>query len=450
MGEVKTKIYLENASDIILKEEGYKKDVRALEVEALIDTGAMMMMLPQDIVEKLGLKKKGSAIVTYADERKEEREIAGIVKINIDGRAMESDCIVGPPFSEPLIGQIVLERLDLVVDCAKQALGPRPESPSLPLIKMKKFKIGGKKMKKLTSWILGVLLIAGAVSAAEKGETSAAFLKLTGGARPAGLGDCYIGLSDDVSACYFNPAGLTQIERKEGLFMLLRPMTKVDDLIMSFGGFALPLPYGAFGLSFTYYGYGEMDKITGEDNNGNPKKDGKWSAYDFALSSSFARKIKENLGLGGSLKVINGKIDDESAIAFAIDVGGLYNTPKEGLKIGVALKNLGSKMTYDNDPFGLPLSLKAGVSYRLSNIPLLILSDLTIPNDNNPYIGIGVEYKPRDIFSIRGGYKTGPSDEGSGLTIGLGTEYGAYNFDYAYQPYGKLGDSHRVSVLAKF
>ncbi len=310
-------------------------------------------------------------------------------------------------------------------------------------------------MKKVLCGILGMLLIGSiGFGVNKKGETSAAFLKLTGGARAAGMGDCYIGLSDDVSACYFNPAGLAQLEQKEGLFMFLRPMTSVESLVMSFGAIAIPLPYGVFGGAFTYYSYGEMDKITGATSDGDPIKDKTWTAYDFAMSTSFAKNVKENLALGGSLKVVNGKIDDENGIAFAIDLGGLYKTPKNGLNIGVALKNLGSKMTYDNDPFGLPLSLKLGVSYDLFTIknfpPILILSDLTIPNDNNLYIGMGIEYKPRDIFSIRLGYKTGPEDEGKGITIGLGTEYSSYNFDYAYQPFGKLGDSHRVSVLAKF
>lgn len=50
---------------------------------------------------------------------------------------MNTDCIVGPPLSEPLIGQIVLEALDLVTDCTNRTLSPRPESPDSPLLKLK-------------------------------------------------------------------------------------------------------------------------------------------------------------------------------------------------------------------------------------------------------------------------------------------------------------------------
>ena len=50
---------------------------------------------------------------------------------------VDTDCIVGPPLSEPLIGQIVMEALDLVADCTNRTLGPRPESPDSPLLKLK-------------------------------------------------------------------------------------------------------------------------------------------------------------------------------------------------------------------------------------------------------------------------------------------------------------------------
>lgn len=50
---------------------------------------------------------------------------------------MVTDRIIGPPLCEPLIGQLVLEELDLVVDCSRKILGPRPESPNLPSLKVK-------------------------------------------------------------------------------------------------------------------------------------------------------------------------------------------------------------------------------------------------------------------------------------------------------------------------
>ena len=64
------------------------------------------------------------------------RRVAGPVTVQIGNRFMNADCFIGPPSSEPLIGQIVLEALDLVADCANRTVGPCPESPDSPLLKL--------------------------------------------------------------------------------------------------------------------------------------------------------------------------------------------------------------------------------------------------------------------------------------------------------------------------
>lgn len=139
MGEVKVEVELENAGDREVARRGYLQEgqIRSAKVPILVDSGAVMLMLPQDLVEALGLSEVGKAIVTYADERKEERPIAGIVTVKVGNRLTSVNCVVGPPNSEPLLGQIVLEAMDLLVDCAQQKLIPRPESPFLPLLKLK-------------------------------------------------------------------------------------------------------------------------------------------------------------------------------------------------------------------------------------------------------------------------------------------------------------------------
>ena len=139
MGEITVDVELENPGDRALFERGYgqESEIRRSTVEAIVDTGAVMSMLPQNVVERIGVGVHGIAIVTYADERKEERPIAGPLTLRICNRVMSTDCIVGPPLSEPLVGQIVLEALDLIADCTNRILTPRPESPDYPLLKLK-------------------------------------------------------------------------------------------------------------------------------------------------------------------------------------------------------------------------------------------------------------------------------------------------------------------------
>lgn len=139
MGEVKVELELENAADREMARRGYisEEEVRTAKIKALVDSGAVMLVLPQDLVEALGLREVGKVIVTYADERKEERPLAGVVTVRVGNRITSLNCVVGPPNSEPLLGQVVLETMDLLVDCVEQKLVPRPESPFLPLLKLK-------------------------------------------------------------------------------------------------------------------------------------------------------------------------------------------------------------------------------------------------------------------------------------------------------------------------
>jgi predicted aspartyl protease len=140
MGDVYVEITLENYIDRILFQRGYLEHgrVRLEKVRVLADSGSTMLVLPQDLVERLGLEiRPEKIIVTFADERKEARPVAGTLTVRVGDRSMETDCVVNPPASEPLLGQIILERLDLLVDCKEGKLVPRPESPYLPMLKLK-------------------------------------------------------------------------------------------------------------------------------------------------------------------------------------------------------------------------------------------------------------------------------------------------------------------------
>ena len=138
MGEIVVEILLENVIDlgIVGRGVGNDSDVRRVQMPAIADTGAMMLALPQDVVDQLGLSTVRTASATYADGRRGVVPVAGPLNITIGNRFMTTECVVIPQGSEALIGQIVMEGLDLIADCAKQVLAPRPESPDRPMLRL--------------------------------------------------------------------------------------------------------------------------------------------------------------------------------------------------------------------------------------------------------------------------------------------------------------------------
>ena len=137
MGEVRVKAKLTNAVDEALVRRGILtlQQVRTYEADALVDRGAVRTVLPQHVVDRLGLAIRGQRVAEYADGRKEAVSVTGPLIIDLEGRdTLEEALVLG---DEVLIGQTVLEKLDLFVDCQRQRLVPNPAHPDQPVTKVK-------------------------------------------------------------------------------------------------------------------------------------------------------------------------------------------------------------------------------------------------------------------------------------------------------------------------
>jgi len=105
-----------------------------IEIDVLINTEATMVVLPQDMVNKLGLRKAREVKVRYANNKVEIKPVYRAVVIEVLGREGTFDVICEEEGSQPLIGQVILEVLDLVVDPRTKKLMPNPASPETPMI----------------------------------------------------------------------------------------------------------------------------------------------------------------------------------------------------------------------------------------------------------------------------------------------------------------------------
>ena len=135
MGEIRASVTLENRNDRGAVRLGLRAeaDVRRTTVEGVVDTGAVSLVIPEEIATELGLEHWGTRTVVYADERREDRPVTDVT-IEIGNLATRTEAIVGPAGSQVLIGQVVLEMLDLIADCRNRTLAPRhPEGPVLAI-----------------------------------------------------------------------------------------------------------------------------------------------------------------------------------------------------------------------------------------------------------------------------------------------------------------------------
>jgi clan AA aspartic protease len=134
MGAVMTKMKLSNYTDLEKVREGLldPSQVRTVELEAMVDTGAVDLVLPAEVVSALGVHEVDRRTVRLADGSPRERSKVSGILLEILGRRMGSDAYVMPTGTRALIGQIQLEDLDLIVDPRSRELRPNPESPDKP------------------------------------------------------------------------------------------------------------------------------------------------------------------------------------------------------------------------------------------------------------------------------------------------------------------------------
>ena len=136
MGQVKIEVTLRNARDVVMARLGHlpSSQIHAYTTEVLIDTGATRSVLPPFVAEQLGLIRLSRTEARYANGLLEEVDVTEPFLIDILGRQTSEDAMVLG--EDILLGVTVLEKLDLLVDCARQRLIPNPAHPNQPVFRV--------------------------------------------------------------------------------------------------------------------------------------------------------------------------------------------------------------------------------------------------------------------------------------------------------------------------
>jgi clan AA aspartic protease len=137
VGEIRARVRLTNAVDDERARAGEisPTQVRTYEADALVDTGAVRSVVPVHVREQLGVRVRGQRVAEYADGRKDSVDVTGPIVFELLGRdTLEEALVLG---DEVLIGQTVLEKLDLLADCQGRRVIPNPAHPDQPVTKVK-------------------------------------------------------------------------------------------------------------------------------------------------------------------------------------------------------------------------------------------------------------------------------------------------------------------------
>jgi hypothetical protein len=279
------------------------------------------------------------------------------------------------------------------------------------------------------------------------GTRAMTFLKIGVGAEAMSMGESQVAATDDLYASYWNPAGLTRLQKPQIALMHNEWFAGINH---EFVGFAVPLGnVGTVGVSSSYLSFGELQ---GRDRDGNETTI--FRPYDLALILSYARSFGSALAFGTNAKLLREQIADETGTGIAFDFGALYNFSEMPLSLGFNAQHLGPRVKFVEEAFGLPVTFRLGVAYKLWSEALTLTTDIIRPSDNDLAIGVGAGYTIGNILHLRTGYKykIGGNDLGaiSGLTGGFGLTLRQFQLDYALVPFGILGLTHRFSLVANF
>lgn len=313
------------------------------------------------------------------------------------------------------------------------------------------------------------------------GTTAAGFLNVGVGARAVGMGGAFVALANDATTMYWNPAGISLFTQPMATFSHTR---WIADINFNYTGFALPLDqFGTIGINATFLSTDPMERTTVYSPTGTGEM---FDVGSYAFAFSYAASLTDRFSIGFNAKYIQEKIYHSTASGAAFDIGTLYITRLNGMKIGMSISNYGTKMQMAGqdllvqtdvdksvsgnnpninahlatDKSDLPLMFRVGVSMDVlkgrSDSNLNVSVDALHPNDDVESLNLGAEYVYRNMFALRGGYRSlfaRDSEEGLALGAGLMYKLGGsmeLKLDYAFQDFGVLNDIQMFTFALAF
>lgn len=298
-------------------------------------------------------------------------------------------------------------------------------------------------------------------------QTGLQFLSVISDAKAGAMGGAMTSLELQSSALFFNPAGMAQGDRFFDVsFSQNQWIADINHNAVSLALRPAEARYGVFGISVQSVDYGDVLGTIVADNDQSYVDTGNLSPSALAIGGGYARTLSDRFAVGGQIKWVRQNLGESIIPAsdstttqvknevsvMAFDFGTLFKTGVKSLAFGMSVRNFSQEIEYADESFQLPLLFSLGVSANLMDWiaaddrrqSMIFAVDATHPRDHPEQVIVALEYKLRDVLSVRGGYVT--SNDEDGPTFGFGLSKYGLQLDYAYTPFGVFDNVQRITA----
>lgn len=268
------------------------------------------------------------------------------------------------------------------------------------------------------------------------------------GARALGMGGAFTAVADNADSVYWNPAGLSQLQKGEATTMQTRLSTDADHYYISV---AFPNNgWGNFGVSWVQMGLGDITRTASSvEAHNEVVKLGSFSYTTSAYLLAYGREFFNNLSLGVTGKYLTASMLDIAggqASGYGLDLGALFK-PNASLSLGLKVEDVVSELSWTTGTKEKPpMRVKGGVALRFDGLILASEVRQIIRRGYSPTLSAGFDWNFFDGVSLRAGYNE------EGFTAGAGFRVDSVSVDYAYVTLSSLSrdNTHRISLSGRW
>lgn len=295
------------------------------------------------------------------------------------------------------------------------------------------------------------------------GTSSLQFLKIGAGARGTAMGETFIAVANDISALYWNPAGIMQFKQNGVHFS--HNFWLVDLQHEFIGGVYRLGNDNAFGVSVIALHTPNIKRTT----EFQPEGTGDYFKYgDLAIGLTYSRRLTSQFSFGVTFRYVEETLAELKMRGIMADIGTYYWTGLGNSRFAVTITNfgpqvkpsgsvqlVGNRTLSEFQSFPPPTAFRVGFAIDPIDNPknkLTTSIQLNHPNDNAENFNLGAEYSYKDFLFLRGGYKFNVEQENysGGIGVKFPISIAKTSFDYSIVNFKDLGYTHRVSLNLLF